>query len=244
MFATSNIAPHIRKTRALDYDASASSSTPSAPSASQSLDSGCSQPDSPTTTPLATTSFQSPPLVLSAPPASTERYGLHDPYDSFFPDVGLQSSNGYNLQDVSFTTKASFDVPNWENPPPLLRPLLDGSPSMPNESIGSSTWRTPPALRSFLSSSNSFPPALQLSPITPHSFTQSAASHSLPSLPPIATPQFTFPSLPSPSLPSPSLPSHSLPRHSPGLPALVLPAPVLPAPVLPTPVLPTPSLKD
>ncbi|KAG2029311.1 hypothetical protein BDR03DRAFT_987837 [Suillus americanus] len=108
---------------------------------------------------------------------------------------------------------------------------------MPNESIGSSTWRTPPALRSFLSSSNSFPPALQLSPITPHSFTQSAALHSLPSLPPIATPQFTFP-----SLPSPSLPSHSLPRHSPVLPALVLPAPVLPTPVLPAPVLPTPVL--
>ncbi|KAG2358780.1 hypothetical protein BDR07DRAFT_1488996 [Suillus spraguei] len=243
--------PHIRKTRALDYDASASSSTPSAPSTSQSLDSGCSQPDSPTTTPLATTSFQSPPLVLSAPPASTEHYGLHDPYDSFFPDVGLQSSNRYNLQDVSFTTKASFDVPNWENTPPLLRPLLDGSPSMPNESIGSSTWRTPPALRSFLSSSNSFPPALrsflsssnsfppalQLSPITPHSFTQSAASHSLPSLPPIATLQFTFP-----SLPSPSLPSHSLPCHSPVLPALVLPAPVLPAPILPSSVLPAPVL--
>ncbi|KAG1791803.1 uncharacterized protein HD556DRAFT_1484623 [Suillus plorans] len=236
-FISTVFPPHIRKTRALDYDASASSSTPSAPSASQSLDSGCSQPDALTTTPPATTSFQSPPLVLSAPPASTERYGLHDPSVSFFPDAGLQSSNGYNIQDVSFTTKASFDAPNWENPPPLLRPLLDGSPSMPNGSIGSSTWRTPPALRSFLSSSNSFPPALQLSPITPHSFTQSAASHSLPSLPPIATPQFMFP-----SLPSPSLPSHSLPRHSPVLPAPVLPAPVLPAPVLPAPVLPAPVL--
>ncbi|KAG1902620.1 uncharacterized protein F5891DRAFT_144472 [Suillus fuscotomentosus] len=235
-FISTVFPPHIRKTRALDYDASesASSSTPSAPSASQSLDSGCSQPDALPTTPPATTSFQSPPLSLSAPPASTERYGLHDPSVSFSPNVGLQSSNGYNLQDISFTTKASFDAPNWENPPPLLCPLLDRSPSTPNGSIGSSTWRTPPVLRSFLSSSNSFPPALQLSPITSHLFTQSAASHLLPSLPPIATPQFTFPSLPSPSLPShslphhsPVLPSHSLPRHSP-----VLPAPILLAPVL------------
>ncbi|KAG2055335.1 hypothetical protein BDR06DRAFT_1006917 [Suillus hirtellus] len=240
---------HIRKTRALDYDASASSSMPSAPSASQSLDSGCSQPDALPTTPPATTSFQSPPLGLSAPPASTEHYGLHDPSVSFSPNVSLQSSNGYNLQDISFTTKASFDAPNWENPLPLLRSLLDGSPSTPNGSIGSSTWRMPPVLCSFLSSSNSFPPALQLSPITSHSFTQSAASHLLPSLPPIATPQFTFPSLPSPSLPShslphhsPVLPSHSLPCHSPVLPAPVLPAPVLPAPILLAPVLPAPIL--
>ncbi|KAG1788019.1 uncharacterized protein HD556DRAFT_1448204 [Suillus plorans] len=262
--------PHIRKTRAINYDASASSSTPSTPSASQPLDSGCSQPDALTITPPATTSVQSPPLVLSAPPASTELYNLqHDPSVSF-PNVGLQSSNGYGLQDVSFTKDPteSFDAPNWENPPPLLRPLLDGSPSMPNGSTSTSTWGTPPALRSFLSSTNSFPPALQLSPITPRSFTQSAASHSLPSLPPIATPQFTFPSLPSHSLPSlppiaipqfmfPSLPSHSLPRHSPVLPSQVLPSPVvaapavaapvlassvLPAPSLPSLVLPAPSL--
>ncbi|KAG1907219.1 uncharacterized protein F5891DRAFT_1230571 [Suillus fuscotomentosus] len=204
----------------------------SAPSASQSLDSGCSQPDALPTTPPATTSFQSPPLGLSAPPASTEHYGLHDPSVSFSPNVSLQSSNGYNLQDVSFTTKASFDALNWENPPPLLRPLLNGSPSTPNGSIGSSTWRTPP-----------------LSPITSHLFTQSAASHSLPSLPPIATPQFTFPSLPSPSLPSHSLPrhslvlpSHSLPCHSLVLPAPILLAPVLPAPILPSSVLPAPVL--
>ncbi|KAG1852765.1 hypothetical protein DFJ58DRAFT_884448 [Suillus subalutaceus] len=256
-FISTVFPPHIRKTRALDYDALATSSMPSAPSASQSLDSGCSQPDALTTTPPAT---QSPPLVLSAPPASTERYNLHDPSVSFFPNAGLQSSNGYSLQDVSFTKdptessssflndipKASFDAPYWENPPPLLGPLLDGSPSMPNGSTGTSTCGTPPALRSFLSSSNSFPPALQLSPITPHSFTQLAASHSLPSLPPIATPQFTFLSLPSPSLPSHSLPrhslvlpSHSLPHHSPVLPAPVLPAPVLPAPILPSLVLPS-----
>ncbi|KAG2063625.1 hypothetical protein BDR04DRAFT_1163485 [Suillus decipiens] len=104
-FISTVFPPHIRKARALNYDASASSSMPSTPSTSQSLDSGCSQPDSPITTPPATTSFQSPPLVLSAPPASTEHYGLHDPYDSFFPNVGLQLSNRYNLQDISFTTK-------------------------------------------------------------------------------------------------------------------------------------------
>ncbi|KAG1831446.1 hypothetical protein DFJ58DRAFT_872049 [Suillus subalutaceus] len=229
-FISTVFPPHIRKTRALNYDALGSSSTPSAPSASQSLDSGCSQPDALTTTPPAT---QSPPLVISAPPASTERYNLHDPSVSFFPNVGLQLSNGYSLQDVSFTKdptessssflndipKASFDVPYWKNPPPLLGPLLNGSPSMPNGSTGTSTC------------------------------CYSLPSHSLPSLPPIATPQFMFLSLPSPSLPSHSLPhhslvlpSHSLPRHSPVLPSPVLPSPVIPAPILPSLVIPAPVI--
>ncbi|KAG2357827.1 hypothetical protein BDR07DRAFT_1490283 [Suillus spraguei] len=82
-----------------------------------------------------------------------------------------------------------------------------------------------------------FPPALQLSPITPHSFTQSAASHSLPSLPPIATRNSrSRRSLPHHSLPTPF---HVTPQFS--LP-LVLPAPVLPTPTLLTPVLPAPIL--
>ncbi|KAG1824073.1 hypothetical protein EV424DRAFT_1538262 [Suillus variegatus] len=204
--------PHIRKTRAINYDASASSSTPSTPSASQPLDSGCSQPDALTITPPATTSVQSPPLVLSAPPASTELYNLqHDPSVSF-PNVGLQSSNGYGLQDVSFTKDPteSFDAPNWENPPPLLRPLLDGSPSMPNGSTSTSPGgRHLHCDHSCLQQTLS-PCATVVPNHTTFVYTIGSIALAYLLLPPIATPQFTFPSLPSHSLPS--LPPIAIPQ--------------------------------
>ncbi|KAG1811054.1 hypothetical protein EV424DRAFT_1542692 [Suillus variegatus] len=207
-FISTIFPPHIRKTRALNYDASASTSSDSeSPASGSSL-------DAPTTA-----SFQSQlpalpaPTVLPHPDSSTaEHYDLQssDGYHlqdnssiSFFtdvPNVGLHSSRDVSfMQDTADSSssflddipKVSFDMPNWENPQPLLGPLLHGSTSRPNGSTSTSTWETPPILRSFLSTSQSFPPALQLSPIAPH------LSHLLPSFQQsMATPQFTFPSLP------------------------------------------------
>ncbi|KAG2352091.1 hypothetical protein BDR07DRAFT_1384801 [Suillus spraguei] len=145
-------------------------------------------PDSPTTTPLATTSFQSPPLVLSAPPASTERYGLHDPYDSFFPDVATLQFTFPSLPSPSLP---SHSLPRHSPvlPAPVLPAPVLPTPVLPAPVLPAPTLLTPVLPAPVLPAPTLLTPVLP-APILPSSVLPAPVLPSVPLAPPAAeTPQ-------------------------------------------------------